>query len=135
MEDTSIKRAIASVLEKFGDEYMRHEKFRNEMLDAKRNIGLNIKGTDEEGNIELFVYPKDEVHDRFDIEIETPPDLSAMSKLAGILYITSIVSIRVDRYLRAKRAMSKRSAEVRSRAGKKAIAARWEKAKKAKSEV
>lgn len=135
MEDTSIKRAIAGVLAKFGDEYMRHEKFRNEMLDAKRNIGLNIEGTDEEENIELFVYPKDEAHDHYDIEIETPPDLSAMSKLAGVLYITSIVSIRVDRYLRAKRAMSKRSAEVRSRAGKKAIAARWEKAKKAKSKV
>lgn len=136
MEKDELSDFLAQMMAKFTKDYFNGGFFRNAVNDGLMVMGLDFYDKDDgKTECKFFVYDADDLSEKHDLVIEFDENLKNMAPIRAGMLTAIQVAIRVDRYLKARRSMKARSFEVRSKAGKKAIAARWAKAKKKKRDI
>lgn len=134
MEKDELSDFLAQMMAKFTKDYFNGGFFRNAVNDGLMVMGLDFYDTDDgQTYCKFYVYDIDDESQKHDLVIEFDENLKNMSPIRAGMLTAIQVAIRVDRYLKARKSIKARSAANLSRAGKKAIKARWEKAKKQKT--
>lgn len=134
MSSDQLSYFIAEMMAKFTKDYFNSDFFRDSV-----NAGLMVMGLDffdrDDGLTEckFYVYDADDEREKHDLVIEFDEGLAKMSPINAGMLTAVQVAIRVDRYLQHRKSNKARSQLARSASARKAVMARWAKAKKKKA--